>query len=321
MTFNVSDSEDNVLADQRFIITVRGDKLPPVVILNKGIKVNQGQSALLSRFELDVKDDDTLLQNLKFFIVTQPKLGRLENVKEPGKRIDAFTYDDLVSQRIKYVHAETTTTTTSNHRLLYPTTSSPSFKDDWIDLKVSDGKNDASTSVQISIVRSDNQMPTLHSTYSMRVLELERRRITANEIKLVDADTRDDHLKVIITHPPQYGTIDRELITTSGRKNEEKDKVISIDTSANQKLNFILKFNNPNGGVVNKSLEYVTVNEFTMADVLNGLISYKHRSPGVRQDRFGFVVYDGYNNMFVIESGLQVSNYQIFNIDIGTIAK
>jgi hypothetical protein len=85
MGFNVSDFDGNVLGDQRFIISVRGDKLPPVVVLNKGIKVNQGQSTVLSRFELDIRDDDTQLSNIKFFIVTQPKLGRLENTKEPGK--------------------------------------------------------------------------------------------------------------------------------------------------------------------------------------------------------------------------------------------
>lgn len=106
--FNVTDSHENVLADQRFIITVRGsikfknqfnsnvnenlilkpilkgDKLPPVIILNKGLKVNQAESVYLTKFELDVKDDDTLLHNLKFHIITQPKLGRLENIKEPG---------------------------------------------------------------------------------------------------------------------------------------------------------------------------------------------------------------------------------------------
>lgn len=100
------------------------------------------------------------------------------------------------------------------------------------------------------------------------------------------------------------------------------DQVISIDTSTNQKLNFILKFNNPNANSTSSSssslVDYVTVNEFSMADIINGLVSYKHRSPGTRQDRFGFIIYDGLNNMFTLsESGVQSSAYQIFNIDIG----
>lgn len=141
--------------------------------------------------------------------------------------------------------------------------------------------------------------------------------------------------QVIITHPPQYGTIDREVLNpnaignSGGRKtssatgvDEPKidDQVISIDTSTNQKLNFILKFNNlnsNNSSNSNTKTNYVTVNEFSMSDIANGLISYKHRSPGSRQDRFGFIVYDGFNNMFTVESGQQVSSYQVFSIDIG----
>lgn len=146
------------------------------------------------------------------------------------------------------------------------------MKDDRIDLKITDGKNEASASVPIAIIRSDNQMPTLISTYSMRVAELERRRIGILELKIVDPDTSDDQLKVIITHPPQYGTIDREVRNSSSSASKKDqpnidDKVISIDTSTNQKLNFILKFNN--AGLNNKSnvADYVTVNEFTMADI------------------------------------------------------
>lgn len=274
MAFNVSDFDGNVLGDQRFIISVRGDKLPPVVALNRGLKVNQGESALLSRFELDVRDDDTQLQNLKFLVVTQPKFGRLENTKDPGKRIDSFTYNDLSSQRIKYVHAENSYG--GGGLSLSRTT------DDRIDLRITDGKNEASTSVTVAIIRNDNQMPTLRSSYAMRVNELERRRLGPREITIVDSDTSDDQLKVIITHPPQYGTIDREIASSAsaggslgGDKKDKSaaaaasidDKVISIDTSTNQKLNFILKFNT--GLANNKSsvADYVTVNEFTMADI------------------------------------------------------
>lgn len=194
MVFNVSDTDGNVLNDQRFIITVRGDKLPPVVVLNKGMRVNQGQSVPLSRHELDVRDDDTQLSNLKFVVVTQPKLGRLENLREPGKRIDSFTYADLSSQRIKYVHTADTTKLTSLTQLY--SSSSSSAKDDRIDLKIIDGKNEASASVPVAVIRADNQMPTLYSSYSMRVQELERRRIGAHEIRIVDVDTPDDQLKV-----------------------------------------------------------------------------------------------------------------------------
>lgn len=227
-----------------------------------------------------------------------------------------FTYDDLSHGRIRYIHEE-------NELTMFEFLSNGvKTSDDRIDLRVSDGKNDATTSVKISIGRLDNQMPMLKTTYSMRVKELERRRLTPNEIKVIDKDTADEQLKIIITHPPQYGTLEKQTTSTvsapdpSGLSDTE-DKVISINTNTNQKLNFILKFNKDTGVVHGQtSTSYVTVNEFTMSDLNNGLISYKHRSPGARQDRFGFVVYDGYNNMFITPTGQQVSNYQIFDLII-----
>jgi hypothetical protein len=60
------------------------DKLPPVIILNKGINLNRGQSIILTRKEIDVKDEDTPLNNLNFHVNNKPKLGHLENLKQPG---------------------------------------------------------------------------------------------------------------------------------------------------------------------------------------------------------------------------------------------
>ncbi len=60
------------------------DKLPPVVIVNKGLKVNQGKNAFLTRLEFDVKDDDTASNNIYFTLLTPPKYGVLENIKEQG---------------------------------------------------------------------------------------------------------------------------------------------------------------------------------------------------------------------------------------------
>ncbi|CAF0709362.1 unnamed protein product [Brachionus calyciflorus] len=298
-TFNVTDSNDKTLSDQRFIISVRGDKLPPVITHNKGLRVNQGQSTLLTRFELDVKDDDTLVENIKFYIVTQPKLGRLEHQKDSGKRIDSFSYEDLAYKKIRYVHEDI-------NNLL---------KNDLVDFKISDGKNDVSISVYVTVTKSDNQMPLLKSKLFLKCKELERKQISINEIQVFDRDTPNDQLKIIITHPPQYGTLEK-LITSSAIDKKIEDQMISINTNLNQKLNFILKFNNNNNHNQTDLQNYVTVNEFTMSDLEKGLIFYNHRSPGVRQDRFGFIVYDGYNNMFLIDGGIQVSNYQIFNINI-----
>lgn len=219
-----------------------------------------------------------------------------------------FSYEDFLYNKIKYVHDELK---------LFKSKSKSNFddrKDDLIDLKVSDGKNDASTTIHISIVRSDNQLPVLKSTFSMNVKELQRQQLTVKEIQITDKDTPNEKLKIIITHPPQYGTIEKQLLSSSLTEKKIEDHLISINTNLNQKLNFILKFNNQNQ--TNLKQNYVTVNEFTMSDLEKGLVFYNHRSPGTRQDRFGFIVYDGFNNMFIIDEGVQVSSYQIFSINI-----
>lgn len=291
--FNVTNSNGQSISDQKFIIAVRGDKIPPVIVQNRGLKVNQGQSILLSRYEFDVKDDDTPLENLKFLIVTQPKLGRLEHQRQPGRRIEFFLYEDLVFKNVRYVHED-----------VYN-----DLKNDLIDFRITDGKNDVSASVYVTITRVDNQMPLLKSKFVLNAKELNRTQFSSDEIQVFDRDTPNDALRIIITHPPQYGAL--EKLISSPSENRIEDQMISLNTNLNQKLNFILKFNNNHS-----ERKYIAVNEFTMKDIEKGIIFYHHLSQGVRQDRFGFIVYDGYNNMFMIDGGIQVSTYQIFNINI-----
>jgi hypothetical protein len=236
-----------------------------------------------------------------------------------GKRLDTFSYDDLSLKRIKYVHDEYEFS--KKNSIFSDAFKTIPKKDDWIDLRVSDGKNDATETLNIYILRNDNQIPLLISTYSLRCKELQRKQLSVNELKIVDKDTPNDQLKVVITHPPQFGTIEKLSFTTAAsisaaasQNPKTEDKLISINTNNNQKVNFILKFNTENA--TSTTTTYMPVNEFTMADILSGQVFYNHRSPGVRQDRFGFVVYDGFNQVFIIEGGTQVSDYQVFNIYI-----
>ena len=310
------------------IFFLKGDKLPPSVIVNKGLRVNQGQSSFLSRTSIDVKDDDTLLQNLQFIIITQPKMGFLENVKEPGKRIKKFMYEDLAFNRIKYVQDvsiihDAKSELINNEYSLKTISKIADNSKDSIDFKISDGKNDASASLAISIIRNDNHMPKLKSSYNVRVRELQRVKLTSSELKIVDDDTADEQLKFIITHPPQYGVLEKyTFVDKSSQTKQIEDKHILINTSLNQTLNLILKFNqNGTSQASAPKAQFVPVNEFSMADVNAGIIYYSHRSTGVKVDRFGFIIYDGFNNMFLIDDGTNVqgvSSVQIFNVQIET---
>ncbi len=295
-----------------------------MVTVNKGLRVHQSQSSFLTTNELDIRDDDTASKNLRLLVVTQPRLGRLELAGQPNKRVDAFAYDDLVSRRVKYVHDESELARAAAHSPF----ESIANTDDRIDLKISDGKNEATTVLSIDILRpqSASHLPVLTSTYSLKCRELQRKQIGPDEIRIVDADTPDDQLRVIITHPAQYGTLEKMQLGSQQQQAKAgggelaspiEDKLISIDTNTNQKLNLILKFTNNNTVSADRPT-FVTVSEFTMAELSAGLIYYNHRGPGGRPDRFGFVVYDGSNKAFATENGQPVSDYQIFNIFVET---
>lgn len=180
----------------------------------------------------------------------------------------------------------------------------PDEKEDVFDIKISDGKNDASTSVKVLIINKNSKVPMLKSStkFVMTLKELHRKPLTPHELTIKDSDTLPSDLKVIVTNSPQYGTIQKKILA---------DEQISINTGLNQTLNLILQFQN------NNKTSYVPVSEFTMADINAGLIFYEHQVKGVTFDRFGFVIFDGINKLFrVNEKTEQTSNVQIFNIEI-----
>ncbi len=235
----------------------------PIITQNNGlqIKLNDQTTQFITKTSLDVKDDDTSLKNLKFYIINQPKLGKLENILQPESQVTSFTYEDLEYNRLKYIINKDKNAT-----------------QDLIDIRISDGKNEITTSLQVTISQEDtnnnnnSKYTILKSILALRCKQFERKKITSNEINMSD----DLNLKIIITNPPQYGILE--------------------------------KVNNHT---------YTPVNEFTMADIKSGLISYRHIKNGFQIDRFGFLVSDGVNaNIFVLENSNQVSTVQIFTIYI-----
>ena len=183
-----------------------------------------------------------------------------------GKRIDSFSYEDLSLNRIRFVHL----VNKGNEIGL------PLVNEDWIELRATDGKNEANANLLIKFVRANtNSIPILKSSYSMQVKELSRKQFSIQDLNVIDIDTSNEQLKIVITHPHQYGTLEKAV-----------------------------------------NLVNLPISEFFMSDLLAGNIFYNHRSPGVKQDRFGFIVTDGQNNAFIIDNGIQVTNYQVFKLEI-----
>ena len=52
-------------------------------------------------------------------------------------------------------------------------------------------------------------MPQLVSSFNAHVKELGKKLFAKNDLNIIDPDTPSNELKFIITHPPQYGVLER----------------------------------------------------------------------------------------------------------------
>uniref|UniRef100_A0A3B3VXF3 Fraser extracellular matrix complex subunit 1 n=1 Tax=Poecilia latipinna TaxID=48699 RepID=A0A3B3VXF3_9TELE len=182
--FNLVDPEGNKLIDQSFFISVL-DHLPPSVVANKGLVLDENSVKKLTTLQLSASDQDSEPGELVYRITKQTSLGQLEHVTNPT-RISSFTQADLASRSIQYVH-----------------TSEEEKHADQFSFTVSDGTNET---FYITMKPVDDSLPLLQVP-GMRVQEGVRKTITEFELKATDADT--EYVVFTVVQPPRHGTIER----------------------------------------------------------------------------------------------------------------
>ncbi|TNM90093.1 hypothetical protein fugu_004327 [Takifugu bimaculatus] len=151
--FNLVDPEGNKLIDQSFFISVLEDRLPPSVVVNKGMVLDENSAKKLTTLHLSASDQDSEPGELIYRVTKQPSLGHLEHATNPGTRISTFTQADLASRSIQYVH-----------------TSEEEKHADQFSFVVSDGTNEVSQTFYITIKPVDDSLPLLQVP-GMRVQE------------------------------------------------------------------------------------------------------------------------------------------------------
>nr|XP_057925745.1 extracellular matrix protein FRAS1 isoform X1 [Doryrhamphus excisus] len=189
--FNLVDPEGNKLIDQSFFISVLEDRLPPSVVVNKGLVLDENTLKKLTTLQLSASDQDSEPSELVYRITKETSLGHLENAASPGTRIDTFTQADLASRSIQYVH-----------------TSEEEKHADQFSFTVSDGTNEVAQTFYITIKPVDDSLPLL-LVPGMRVQEGVRKTITEFELKATDADTEAESIVFTVVQPPRHGTIER----------------------------------------------------------------------------------------------------------------
>nr|XP_046207425.1 extracellular matrix organizing protein FRAS1-like [Oncorhynchus gorbuscha] len=211
--FNLVDPEGNKLIDQSFFISVLEDHLPPSVVMNKGLVVDENSVKKLTTLQLSATDQDSEPGELVYRITKQTALGHLEHASNPGTRITSFSQADLTSRSVQYVH-----------------TSEEEKHADQFSFIVSDGANEVAQSFYITIRPVDDSLPLL-VVPGMRVQEGVRKTITEFELKATDADTEEESITFTIVQAPRHGTMER---TNNGQHYRQTNSFTMDDVYQNR---------------------------------------------------------------------------------------
>ncbi|XP_067377534.1 extracellular matrix protein FRAS1 isoform X3 [Channa argus] len=214
--FNLVDPEGNKLIDQSFFISVLEDRLPPSVVVNKGLVLDENTMKKLTTLQLSAIDQDSEPAELIFRVTKQPSLGHLEHASNAGTRISTFTQADLVSRSIQYVH-----------------TSEEEKHADQFSFTVSDGTNEVAQTFYITVKPVDDSLPLLHVP-GMRVQEGVRKTITEFELKATDADTEAESVTFTIVQAPRHGTVER----TSNGQHYRQTNSFSMDDIYQNRISY-----------------------------------------------------------------------------------
>ncbi|XP_046698206.1 extracellular matrix protein FRAS1 [Silurus meridionalis] len=214
--FNLEDPEGNKVIDESFFITVLEDRLPPAVVVNKGLVLDENSVKKITTLQLSSTDQDSEPGELVYRITKQTQLGHLELSTNSGKRISTFTQADLASRNVQYVH-----TSEEEH-----------YSDDFT-FTVSDGANEISQTFYITIRPVDDSLPMLTMS-GMRVQEGVRKTITEFELKATDADTEEDLITFTIVQAPRHGTIER----TSNGQHYRQTNTFTMDDIYQNRISY-----------------------------------------------------------------------------------
>lgn len=201
--FEVTDGFNPVFRTFRVSITDVDNK-KPVLSVNK-LVVDEGESKLITPFELSVEDRDTP-DNLLRFVVTQvPVHGQLlYNGSQP---VNIFTKQDLNENLISYKHdgtetnddsfSFTVTDGTHSEFFVFPDTVYETRKPQTMTIKINTVDNGVP---QIVVNKAAPTLRTLHTGHLGFL-------ITSKALKAEDRDSPRKVLKFLVSEPPQHGFI------------------------------------------------------------------------------------------------------------------
>jgi hypothetical protein len=230
-TFKVSNGI-NELTGQTFSITVVAvDDDTPTIVTNNGLQLNEGATKTIPLDSLEADDSDTDNSTLTYTVTSAASNGQLENTDNSGVSISTFTQQNLIDDKIQYVHDGSNTTF------------------DVFTFKISDGTPNELTgqTFNITVVAVDDDTPTIVTNNGLKLNEGATKTIPLDSLEADDSDTDNSTLTYTVTSAASNGQLENTdnsgvSISTFTQQNLIDDKIQYVhDGSESSSDSFVFK--------------------------------------------------------------------------------
>lgn len=190
-TFSVSDGQNELLNQNFSIVITAVDDDAPSISTNNTLILDEGATAVIKSSILMASDTETEDASLLYTVAGSCINGHLENSNNAGVSIEWFTNQDIVDERIKYVHNGSNTTT------------------DTFTFSLSDGNNEVSNQTFNIVVNPiDDDSPVLITNEELILEQGETAIITSHELLASDTEVANSSLIFIVTTSPENGFLE-----------------------------------------------------------------------------------------------------------------
>ncbi|XP_049585835.1 FRAS1-related extracellular matrix protein 1b isoform X4 [Syngnathus scovelli] len=188
-SFSLSDLEHQSSL-HTFSINISAAHKGDIFVWTGEVRVRAGERVVLNTDFLRAWDGGGRPKRLRYTVTVAPRHGLLHAGTQPGVPLDTFTQMDVAAQRVCYTH--------DNGQLQ---------RSDTFSFVVSNGERTQVGSVHLSIEEVDRIPPTLEVNAGMRVQDGGMATITAEHLRLSDAQASASKLTFTLTRLPRYGRL------------------------------------------------------------------------------------------------------------------
>uniref|UniRef100_A0A3B3ZBC2 Cadherin domain-containing protein n=1 Tax=Periophthalmus magnuspinnatus TaxID=409849 RepID=A0A3B3ZBC2_9GOBI len=189
------------------------DRIPPSLVQNSGLRVQEGSTGIITRSHLLLTDPDTAVVNLTYKITQMPRYGRLLLHGEPLDKANRhFTQWDLDQAGVTYRHDPKTRASIDAFHFLPTDQSNAGF--------LLYGRISTEPAVFTIQIERPDVPPSLVSRLSpTAVTALASGRfgiiLDRSHLQASDPDSEDQELTYTITRPPRHGHLENTLTGNS----------------------------------------------------------------------------------------------------------